>query len=83
MVKRSQGGADSMGNPAAGDPGVLLPLCRSCHSQTDFPKARRLVFAPVSSDPPIACGFYVRDHAGDRSGFIALLADGGATHETF
>ena len=83
VIKRSQGGDDSVGSPMAGNPGNLVPLCRPHHQATDLPKATRLVFAPVSSDPPIACGFYVRDLAADRSGFISLLAAGGAIHETF
>ena len=83
VIKRSQGGADDPGNPMGGAPGNLIPLCRRCHDQTDFPKATRLVFAPVSSAPPLACGFYVRDMDADRSGFISLLAAGGAIHETF
>jgi len=65
----------------AGEPGNLLPLCRRDHDLTDAVGPDRLIFAPISSDPPLACGFYVRQ--GDRSGFIALLASGGATHETF
>ena len=83
VPKRSQGGADSIGNPAAGDPGCLLPLCRRCHDLADNTPdgPDKIHLAPVSSDPPMACGFYVRQ--GDRSGFIALLASGGATHEMF
>lgn len=83
VVKRSQGGADTAGNPMAGEPGNLLPLCRSCHDAADNAPAgpAKLAIAPVSSDPPLACGFYVRQ--GERSGFISLLAEGGAIHETF
>lgn len=83
VVKRSQGGEDSMGNPPSGEPGNLLPLCRRCHEQTDFPAEVQLKIAPVSSDPPLACGFYIHDARGGRSGFISLLATGGAIHETF
>ena len=85
VVKRSAGGADDPGNPMAGEPGNLIPLCRHCHEATDFPTSIRLVFAPVSSDPPLACGFYVHGVGAliRRSGFIALLAGGGATHESF
>ena len=83
VKKRSQGGADDIGNPAAGEPGNLIPLCRWCHeladNRPDGPD--KIYFAPVSSDPPLACGFYVRQ--GDRSGFISLLAAGGSIHETF
>lgn len=82
VIKRSQGGPDSEGNPAGGDPGNLLPLCRPCHDLADNAAASiKLYIAPVSSDPPLACGFYVR-HV-ERSGFISLLAEGGAIHETF
>jgi hypothetical protein len=83
IVKRSQGGADDPGNPMAGEPGNLLPLCRPCHDLADNAPAgpTKLYLAPVSSDPPLACGFYVRQ--GERSGFISLLAEGSAIHETF
>lgn len=83
VKKRSQGGADDIGNPAAGEPGNLVPLCRRCHDLADNAPdgPTKLHLAPVSSDPPLACGFYVRQ--GDRSGFISLLAAGGAIHETF
>ena len=83
VTKRSQGGADDIGNPMAGEPGNIVPLCRRCHDYADNapigPLKLRIV--PVSSDPPLACGFYVVQ--GDRSGFISLLASGGAIHETF
>lgn len=83
VKKRGQGGADDIGNPAAGKPGNLLPLCRQHHDCADnTPNGPdKLHLAAVSSDPPLACGFYVRQ--GARSGFISLLADGGAIHETF
>jgi hypothetical protein len=82
VKKRSHGGADDIGNPAAGEPGNLLPLCRRCHDWADNTAGpMKLHIAPVSSDPPLACGFYVQQ--GTRSGFISLLAAGGAIHETF
>lgn len=82
VKKKSQGGADDIGNPMAGEPGNIVPLCRSCHDLADnAPAYRKIYLAPVSSDPPLACGFYVRQ--GVRSGFISLLASGGAIHETF
>jgi hypothetical protein len=77
VVKRSQGGADTLGNPAAGDPGNLLPLCRTCHECADNTPdgVTKVYLAPVSSEPPLACGFFVRQ--GDRAGFISLLSAGG------